>query len=109
MSSIRPAIAVDVPAMAAVHSASATKAYSNIFPDSAPAPTASDLIPSWDELTAEPASEVFVSTANEQVIGVVALRTESQTARSGATGSLFLARLYVHPDHWGQRYRQRTP
>jgi GNAT superfamily N-acetyltransferase len=104
-------------AAAEIHSASATLAYVDIFPSTAPPPTAADLAPDWVEMISHPETSVFVAEQDGVTVGAVALTPNSNLhpAPNLNPGSnpnlnsgdepdegLLLARLYVHPDHWGR-------
>lgn len=86
---IRPGTAADARACAAVHVASASHAYRDIFPPSAAAPTVQDLLPDWEDVT-------WVAEVDGVIVGGVCVAVEERSP----TGWM-LSRLYVHPDHWG--------
>lgn len=96
---IDTAVVADAPLLAAVHSASAALAYADIFPGSADPPTPADLTPAWLAMIEDPDSWVFVLRRSGPVVGGVALRPDGDVP----TGQL-LAKLYVHPEHWGAGY-----
>ncbi len=89
----------DAPAAAAVHAASATVAYADIFPSTATPPTPADLTPGWVEMIDNPRGAVFVARHDGRVVGVAALASDPERS-----DGLFLTRLYVHPDHWHRGY-----
>ena len=85
----RPGEPVDAEACAAVHLASATLAYRDIFPSDATPPTIADLAEGW-------ADAAWVAEEGGRIVGAVCIGPDA-TVPSG----WMLSRLYVHPSHWG--------
>ncbi len=96
------AVSADAPALAALHLASASLAYADIFPDSADPPTVTELSFGWQAMIEDPVCRVYVvrladpGAVGTAVVGGVALRPDDDVP----TGQL-VAKLYVHPSHWG--------
>ena len=83
-------------AAATVHASAAALAYADIFPPTSPAPTADDLAPLWHTMLDDPAATVVVARIGNDVVGAVAVGPDPDVP----TG-LVMAKLYVHPDRWG--------
>lgn len=97
MDRLRSATTDDALALGRIHLAAATVAYADIFPAESPPPTIEQLAGEWADLIAQSGSTVLVACIGGSQAGAVAVHPDGSMPTGWA-----LARLYVHPQHWGQ-------
>jgi GNAT superfamily N-acetyltransferase len=95
---IRKADAEDVAGLAAVQLESALTAFADIFPDSVAKPLPGELEEEWSALVFDRRTTVLVAELSDELVGGVAFGDVPALAPAGYA---LLAKLYVHPDHFG--------